>query len=204
MPSEKVLKKALNLYQTEFRKPSLNVYCLDFSGSMAGKGNEQLEEAVSQIFIQENAEKNMLQAGKNEVNIVITFSGSVRNVYTAENSDEKSLEYLYEQLSREVPQGGTDMYAAIQKGMEILSEYENLKDYTPAIILMSDGASDTESEPECTACYQELGLDIPVFSIMFGDADSSQLDELAELTNARVFDGRTDLISAFRSVKGYN
>ncbi|MGN0574807.1 MAG: VWA domain-containing protein, partial [Ruminococcus sp.] len=36
MPSEQVLKKALNLYQTEFRKPSLNVYCLDFSGSMAG------------------------------------------------------------------------------------------------------------------------------------------------------------------------
>ena len=27
---------------------------------------------------------------------------------------------------------------------------------------------------------------------------------LAELTNARVFDGREDLVAAFRSVKGYN
>lgn len=204
MPSEQVLKKALNLYQTEFRKPSLNVYCLDFSGSMTGEGNEQLEEAMAQILIQENAERNMLQADRDEVNIIITFSGDIRNVYTAESADAGSLERFYEQVSREEPEGGTDMYAALKKGMEILSEYENLNDYTPAIILMSDGESVTASQPEFTECYQELGLDIPIFSIMFGDADSSQMDALASLTNARVFDGRTDLVSAFRSVKGYN
>ncbi|MGN0591720.1 MAG: substrate-binding domain-containing protein [Ruminococcus sp.] len=204
MPSEQVLTKALNLYQTEFRKPSLNVYCLDFSGSMTGQGNEQLEEAMAQILIQENAEKNMLQADKDEVNIVITFSENVRNVYTAEHADADSLRFLYEQISSETPEGGTDMYTAVKKGLEILSTYENLENYTPAIILMSDGASVTATESEFTAYYQKLGLDIPVFSIMFGDADSSQLDALAARTNARVFDGRTDLVSAFRSVKGYN
>ena len=47
-------------------------------------------------------------------------------------------------------------------------------------------------------------MDVPVFSILFGDAEEEQLDELAQLTNARVFDGREDLIGAFRSVKGYN
>ena len=49
-----------------------------------------------------------------------------------------------------------------------------------------------------------LELDIPIFSIMFGDADESQLEELAEYSNARVFDGRENLTEAFRSVKGYN
>ena len=39
---------------------------------------------------------------------------------------------------------------------------------------------------------------------MFGDADEEQLQELAQYTNARVFDGREDLTAAFRSVKGYN
>ena len=47
-------------------------------------------------------------------------------------------------------------------------------------------------------------MDIPVFSIMFGDAEESQLEELAQYTNGRVFDGTEDLIGAFRSVKGYN
>lgn len=204
MPSEKVLTKALNLYQTEFRKPSLNVYCLDFSGSMTGKGNEQLEEAMSQILIQKNAEKNLLQADKDEINIIITFSGEVRSIYTSENADADSLLDLYKKVSSETPHGGTNMYTALKNGLEILSEYEDLEKYTPAIILMSDGASVTSTEQEFTSYYKELGLEIPVFSIMFGDADPSQLEALAELTNARVFDGRTDLISAFRSVKGYN
>ena len=39
---------------------------------------------------------------------------------------------------------------------------------------------------------------------LFGDADETQLEELARLTNARVFDGRENLTEAFRSVKGYN
>ena len=46
--------------------------------------------------------------------------------------------------------------------------------------------------------YRREQMDVPVFSIMFGDAQESQLEELAEFTNARVFDGREDLIGAFR------
>ena len=49
-----------------------------------------------------------------------------------------------------------------------------------------------------------MAADIPVFSITFGDADPSQLEDLAALTDARVFDGTKDLTEAFRSVKGYN
>ena len=64
MPEADVLMDALNIYQTEFKKPSLNIYCLDFSGSMTGEGEDQLKEAMSQILIQENAEKNLLQASE--------------------------------------------------------------------------------------------------------------------------------------------
>ena len=62
MPSTDVLMECLDLYQTQFRKPSLTVYCLDYSGSMEGIGREQMVEAMSQILIQENAEQNLLQA----------------------------------------------------------------------------------------------------------------------------------------------
>ena len=34
--------------------------------------------------------------------------------------------------------------------------------------------------------YEAFGADVPVFSIMFGSADPTQLEELAELTHARV------------------
>lgn len=96
------------------------------------------------------------------------------------------------------------MYAAALEGIEFAANKYNLYDYCTAVIIMSDGASETDSREAFIDGYKACGYDIPVFSIMFGDADDSQLSELAELTNARVFDGRSDLIGAFRSVKGYN
>lgn len=204
MPSEETLMKALNLYQTAFRKPSLNIYCLDFSGSMSGGGSEQLTEAMSQILLPENAEKNLLQAAEDEVNIVVVFDGEVRNIYTAEGSDGMVLTNLYEKIAAEKPNGGTDMYSAAAAGISEAVQNYNISDYCPAVILMTDGESRMHSREDFLSEYASLGYDIPIFSIMFGSADDSQLSELAELTNARVFDGRSDLIGAFRSVKGYN
>ena len=204
MPSEKVLRKALNLYQTNFRKPSLNVYCLDYSGSMKGKGNAQLVDAMNQILIQENAEKYLLQAEKNEVNIVITFNQGVKNVYVADSAKEEDLEKLYKAVEKEQVKGGTDIYTAIERGMKMIADSYNIEDYTPAIILMSDGESDIGNEDHFLSTYQMLNLGVPVFSIMFGEAKEDQLEKLAKLTNARVFDGRENLIAAFKNVKGYN
>lgn len=45
---------------------------------------------------------------------------------------------------------------------------------------------------------------MPIYSIMFGSAEKEQLDDLAEKSNGRVFDGRENLIDAFKSVRGYN
>ena len=39
---------------------------------------------------------------------------------------------------------------------------------------------------------------------MFGNAKEEQLLKLANLTNAKVFDGRTNLKSAFKEVRSYN
>ncbi|MGN0641504.1 MAG: substrate-binding domain-containing protein [Huintestinicola sp.] len=204
MPSGETLMKALNLYQTAFRKPSLNIYCLDFSGSMEGEGNIQLVEAVEQILIPENAEKNLLQAAEDEINIAVIFDGDVRSVYTAAGNDDVSLENLYYDIAAEEPGGGTDMYSAAAIGIEEAIANYDLSGYCPAVILMTDGASKTDRREDFISEYNSCGYDIPVFSIMFGDAEDGQLTELAELTNARVFDGRTDLVGAFRSVKGYN
>ena len=201
MPASDVLFQCLNLYQTEFKKPSLNVYCLDYSGSMEGEGNEQLVEAMGQLLIQEEAAKNFLQASEHEVNILIPFNLSVLGVYQAEGPGEE-LEELYDVVRDQPVGGGTNMYEAAMEGLSMLSEYD-LSQYTPDIILLTDGES-LDSFDDFRDQYEAMGADVPVFSIMFGDAQPEQLEQLAELTNARVFDGRTNLTEAFRQVKGYN
>ena len=202
MPEADVLLECLNLYQTDFKKPSLNIYCLDFSGSMSGEGEEQLKEAMSQILIQENAAENFLQANEGEVNIVIIFNSGVVDVFTAADDSDTALQTLYDQISACSPGGGTDIYAAAAEAYRLAAGYD-LSEYTPAVILMTDGQSRNNHHTFQDA-VQEYGSNIPVFSITFGDADPEQLEGLAELTDGRVFDGTEDLTAAFRSVKGYN
>ena len=202
MPDAEVLMDALNLYQTSFKKPSLNIYCLDFSGSMSGEGEQQLKEAMAQILIQSNAEKNLLQANEGEVNVAVIFDDQVTAVLQAEDDSDAALQDLYDQIAAESPGGGTDIYTAAAAAYEIAFGYD-LSQYTPAVILMTDGQS-MDNRPVFENALSSYGNDIPVFSITFGDADPSQLEELADETGGRVFDGTEDLTEAFRNVKGYN
>ena len=155
---------------------------------MSGKGNEQLVAAMEQLLIQENAEKNFLQASKDEVNVLIFFDDQVLAEYTAVGSGTE-LEALYDKVESQDTGSGTDMYVAAEEALQVLSHYD-LSQYTP-------GGDPDDGRyvrrllwTRFMEQYQELGEDVPVFSIMFGDADSEQLEELAAATNARVFDGR--------------
>ncbi len=49
-----------------------------------------------------------------------------------------------------------------------------------------------------------IGKDIPVFTILFGKAKESQMSSLANEMSGRMFDGRKDVVKAFRKAKGYN
>ncbi len=202
MPDASTLQEALNLYQTTFKKPSLNIYCLDFSGSMAGTGEAQLKEAMSQILIQDNARKNFLQANEGEVNQVIFFDDTILGVEAAADDSDEALAELNQKVEQFQIAGGTDIYNAAAKALEIASGYD-LKKYTPAIILMTDGKSNY-NYGTFEQAWESYGEEIPIFSITFGSADPSQLEELAAISGGRVFDGTQDLTAAFRSVKGYN
>ena len=202
MPDADVLMEALNLYQTSFKKPSLNIYCLDFSGSMEGTGEAQLKDAMSQILLQENASRNFLQANAGEVNEVIFFDNTILDIERAADDSDEALAQLYQKVADFQIAGGTDIYNAAAQALAEASSYD-LKKYTPAIILMTDGVSDYNYQTFQEA-WDTLGIDVPVFSITFGAADPTQLEELAEATGGRVFDGTQDLTEAFRSVKGYN
>ncbi len=202
MPDADVLMEALNLYQTSFKKPSLNIYCLDFSGSMEGTGETQLKDAMSQILLQENASKNFLQANAGEVNEVIFFDNTILDIERAADDSDEALAQLYQKVADFQIAGGTDIYNAAAQALAEASSYD-LEKYTPAIILMTDGVSDYNYRTFQNA-WDTLGIDVPVFSITFGAADPTQLEELAEATGGRVFDGTQDLTEAFRSVKGYN
>jgi Ca-activated chloride channel family protein len=205
MPGAAVIEKALELYQEKLKKPSLTFYCLDFSGSMEGAGEEQLKEAIWNLLDQETAKRNLLSAGEKDEQVFVLFNGGIRQIISVSGNDPENLLNAYREIDSAKPGGGTDIYTPIVRCFHLMQNY-NTGNYISAIIVMTDGKSEDHFE-EFSRLYKTSGMkerDVPVFSIMFGSANQAQLDGLAELTRARVFDGKTDLITAFKNAKGYN
>jgi len=200
-PSTTVIKKALALYQTELRKPISIVFCLDYSGSMYGDGNKQLVDAMKYILTEEEASKNLLQFSNEDKITVIAFSDKIINTWSTDNGTDT--EKLITSIQRQITGGATNIYLPASKALQILNA-EDLNKYNASVILMTDGESNTGNIYDLKTTYNNIGKDIPVYSIMFGDASSEQLSNVANLTNAKVFDGRTDLLNAFKQVRGYN
>ena len=202
-PSTTVIQRALALYQSELRKPVYTIFCLDYSGSMYGDGYESLIDAMDYILTQEEAEKDLLQYTEKDKIAVIPFSSRVIDTWYATDGSRTST--LLELIKQQKPNGNTDIYGAAQEALEIFEkDIDEFNQYNFSVILMTDGQANVGSYRTLERYYLKLGKEIPIYSIMFGSAYASDLKEIAELTNGKVFDGRTNLLEAFKEVRGYN
>ena len=199
-PSTEVIKEALNLYQTELRKPVHVAFCLDYSGSMGGNGIEELQGAMDYILTEKAASDYIQFSHKDKID-VIPFSSGVKTVWSTTDGS-KTLDLLAN-INNERVSGTTALYAASIKALEILKDEDN-SIYNTSVILMTDGSANVGSYMDLYSYYKKINSNIPIYSIMFGEAVKSQLQEIASLTNAKVFDGKTNLVEAFKEVRGYN
>ena len=199
-PSTEVIKEALNLYQTELRKPVHVAFCLDYSGSMVGNGIEELQGAMDYILTEKAASDYIQFSHKDKID-VIPFSSGVKTVWSTTDGS-KTLDLLAN-INNERVSGTTALYAASIKALEILKDEDN-SIYNTSVILMTDGSANVGSYMDLYSYYKKINSNIPIYSIMFGEAVKSELQEIASLTNAKVFDGKTNLVEAFKEVRGYN
>lgn len=205
-PSADVIREALTLYQTSFRKPSLTVYCLDYSGSMREAGEDDLKGAMRTLLDQPTAARYLLQSSARDVTVVIPFNDHPQAQWTVEGNDPNNLSGLIAQITSMQADGGTDIFTPALQARDIIRSHGTLEGYFPAIILMTDGKSeDGLSLDQFTQRWKAAGgPDVPIYSITFGNADDKQLKQLAQISSGRVFDGRQDLVRAFRQARGYN
>ena len=199
-PSKKVMTKAIGIYIESLRKPTHVVFCLDYSGSMSGSGVRELRDAMEYILDYDQASKSQLQFSKKDKITVITFGSTVTNIWNTDNGLETT--NLISKINSLNPDGTTALYDAVIAGMDILAKETD--DYTKTIIAMTDGAINVGTYSSLASKYNSLKEKIPVYSITFGAARESELDKIANLTNAKVFNGKSGLLQAFKEVRGYN
>ena len=200
-PPTQVIKKSLGMYQSELRKPVHILFALDYSGSMAGTGNTQLVNAMSYILDVEKASENYMQFSSEDRISIIFFSDKVTEPLTI--NDGADTKAILKTISSTSPSGGTNIYDTVSKAVDYL-DTEDMEKYNVSIVLMTDGEGNNGTYKDMVSAINKAKNTIPVYSIMFGSASDQQLNDIATLTKGKVFDGRVNLLQAFKIVRGYN
>nr|WP_321454818.1 VWA domain-containing protein [uncultured Cohaesibacter sp.] len=204
LPSQQVIEAALRLYQGTSRRPSEIVFLLDFSGSMKGEGNKQMIDSLSNLFLDEKARDFFLETTAKDIFHVIPFNSSAYGPYSATGESKEALKALYNTIVDMKPDGGTNIYEAVAQGIHLLKTSGQAESHSQMVLLLTDGVSDGSFNGLADKILNpDPAKNIPVFSILFGDASEDQVEQIAEATAARVFDGRKGLVDAFRQARGY-
>jgi Ca-activated chloride channel homolog len=205
LPNGPVIRQALELYQIAFRKPSCTVFVLDFSGSMRGKGEEQVKDAMQTLLDPGLAKRNLLQLTPEDVTVVMPYSDTVVAEWTVEGNKPYELGELMAKISAQGAMSGTHTHQALLQALGKAKTYASTGKYHTSVILMSDGeATDSLQEFFRQVDQQRIGRDIPIYTVLFGQAKDRDMKALADGMAGKMFDGRKDMTRAFREAKGYN
>ena len=203
IPEQAVIEDALRAYQGEIRRPSEIVFLLDYSGSMRGEGNVQLVQAMENLLIQTKARNYFLETTDQDIFYAMPFNNKPSGAWRADGGSEASMGELFTKIKEYSPGGGTDIYEATREGLRMLASSPNAETHSQMILLLTDGESEGTIADLGSHISSDPSANVPVFSILFGNASEGQVKELAEASAARVFDGRKGLVSAFRKARGY-
>ncbi|WP_432006436.1 substrate-binding domain-containing protein [Streptomyces parvus] len=194
----------LSSYEHRLRRPSRTVYVLDTSGSMKGGRLAQLKSALNGLTgdFREREQVTLLP-----------FGSTVKQVrtHTVDPADPKAgpaaIRADAAALSAE---GDTAIYSSLAAAYDHLGP--DTESAFTSIVLMTDGENTAgRSAAEFGAFYRalpEARRVTPVFPIVFGDSDRSELEAIAALTGGRLFDGTKEegpgsLDAAFEEIRGY-
>ncbi|MFD9320548.1 substrate-binding domain-containing protein [Streptomyces sp. NPDC060053] len=198
--SRSVADGLLDAYENELRRPSRTVYVLDTSGSMEGDRLSRLKDALADLTgdFRDREEVTLMPFGSDVKSVAthVVSPADPRTGLAAIREDTKGL----------TADGETAIYTSLEKAYDHLGTD---RDAFTSIVLMTDGENTKgDDADDFDAFYRDdltpAGKQIPVFPILFGDSDRSELEHIAELTGGRLFDAQQgSLDGAFEEIRGY-
>jgi Ca-activated chloride channel family protein len=205
-----VIDAVLGAYQGEWRRPATSIFVLDVSGSMKGPRLEAMREALKVLVGVDAsaASARYTRFQRRERVVLITFSDGV-DAPVQVNFDGQALEAARTKVLAYADglkvRGGTAIYAAILQAQAIAAHEHQLDaNRYVSIVLLTDGENNEGPDLAAFRAQAAGRVSARVFPILFGEASSAEMDELAQLTGGRVFDGRkAALATVFKEIRGY-
>lgn len=200
-----VTDRLIEAYDNELRVPGESVFVLDTSGSMFGERIADLQETMHAIVDgSARTETGSVGLRNREIATILPFSTTVGEPTTTTIDGPESRAQLTTAVDGLLAEGETALYDALIQAFNILGSSD--KNSIPSIVVLTDGqVTSGKTFAEFRDFYQSKGGNLPpVFVIRYGEADSREMQELAELTGGKVFESReTELADVFKEIRGY-
>jgi Ca-activated chloride channel family protein len=220
----------VNAYLNEFRTPIASTFVLDVSGSMNQNGRrQQLVEALQYIAGDDaSLTGRIARLTSREKVWMLPFSEQVYNpIYfqlpgtraattgkgLATQADSEGKQKVLGQVRDFADglqmNGGTALYdAVLQALINMNEERQKNPGYQYSVVAFTDGEVNKGRDmAQFKAAYAALPEDvraIPVFMVLFGEANETALKELVATTGGRMFDARkTSLYAVFKDIRAY-
>jgi len=223
-----VIDSVLAAYQAELRRPATSIYLLDVSGSMRGPRMAAVKHALE--LLTGIDDRGAAPGGDSLANRSVTARyARFQNrehvmLIPFASSPWKAMRFNFENEARKAQTegelrnfvdnlragGGTAIYSTLDLAYDLA--YQELARYPGrevTVVLLTDGKSNNglpyeEFRQRWSGKSAGGGDPIRTFPIVFGEASSAELDEIARLSGGRSFDGRSaDLRDVFREIRSY-
>ena len=217
----------INAYLNEFRTPIASTFVLDVSGSMNQHGRrQQLVEALQYIAGDDasltgriarltSREKVWLLPFSERVQAPTFFempaAGTAKGIGAGVDTAAKQqvLGQVRDYAESLRMDGGTALYDAVLVALTSMhTERQREPGYQYSVVAFTDGeVNKGRNLQEFKAAYAQLPEDvraIPVFMVLFGEANEQSLKEVVAITGGKVFDARkSTLYNVFKDIRAY-
>lgn len=208
-----VVDRILTSYLDEQRIPAHAYFVIDLSGSMQGERITALRQALLNLMGGDTSLSGQFSSFREREELsFLPFRNTVEPAvdFTIGSGADKEISLApARQFAQDLtPGGGTAIYSALSEAyrkIAIAQQQQPNRYYS--VVLMTDGINNNGMDfDEFRAFFAQLPADtrkIKTFPILFGDADTQAMQQIADITGGKVFDGNKNLSAAFKAIRGY-
>jgi Ca-activated chloride channel family protein len=209
-----VIDAVLGAYQAQWRRPATSIFVLDRSGSMRGDRLSAMREALKALSGADassaaaTASVRYSAFQSRERVVLITFANEVSAPvwvrFEADKIDAARAE-LRRLADNLVAEGDTAIYSALAAAEDLARQEQTREpDRFVSIVLLTDGESNAGLKLDEFRARYTGGLPARIFPILFGEGNVAEMQQIAQLSGGREFDGRKlRLAHVFKDIRGY-
>lgn len=209
--NEQTVSALEDAFAHELRNPGNTALVLDTSGSMEGERIDLLKNSLRPLIDgsadgSPDGEGQVAFRNREQIKL-IPYSSEPQQPTRArvDLQNPATTKELADRVDRLVADGDTATFEAV---LNAVNEVDTSSGEIGTVVLMTDGeVTRGRTFAQFKEAYEQLPpekKEIPVFVILYGEANIQEMEELAQLTGGKTFDALNgDLAAAFEEIRAY-